>query len=88
MLIILPDWPGKEITGFRLFKVVHKQCSFTNLHRRLQEMGWWSKKVLIEKKRYEEPIIQPGRFIILPDCTFRQEQNLAVVGCACNGWYN
>jgi translation initiation factor 5B len=35
-------------------------------------------KQLLEKKRYET-IIKPGRFIILPDCTFRQSKP-AVVG--------
>ncbi len=35
-------------------------------------------KQLLEKKRYET-IIKPGRFVLLPDCTFRQSKP-AVVG--------
>jgi len=55
---------------------------FTNnvIYRLIEDYKKWvtEQKQLLEKKRYET-IIRPGRFIILPDCTFRQSKP-AVVG--------
>lgn len=55
---------------------------FTNnvIYRLIEDYKKWAleQKQLLEKKRYET-IIKPGRFIILPDCTFRQSKP-AVVG--------
>lgn len=55
---------------------------FTNnvIYRLIEDYKKWvtDQKQLLEKKRYET-IIKPGRFIILPDCTFRQSKP-AVVG--------
>lgn len=55
---------------------------FTNnvIYRLIEDYKKWviEQKQLIEKKRYET-IVKPGRFIILPDCTFRQSKP-AVVG--------
>ncbi len=65
----------EELTGseIKLFKnnVIYKL---------IEDYKKWvvEQKALIEKKRYET-IIKPGRFIILPDCTFRQSKP-AVVG--------
>ncbi len=55
---------------------------FTNnvIYRLIEDYKKWveEQKQLVEKKRYET-IIRPGRFILLPDCTFRQSKP-AVVG--------
>lgn len=55
---------------------------FTNnvIYRLIEDYKKWvtEQKQLYEKKRYET-IIKPGRFVILPDCTFRQSKP-AVVG--------
>ncbi len=55
---------------------------FTNnvIYRLIEDYKKWvtDQKMVIEKKRYET-IIKPGRFILLPDCTFRQSKP-AVVG--------
>ncbi|MCE8424986.1 MAG: translation initiation factor IF-2 [Candidatus Methanoperedens sp.] len=50
------------------------------IYRLIEDYKKWvtEQKQLIEKKRYEK-IIKPGRFIIMPDCTFRQSKP-AVVG--------
>lgn len=65
----------EELTGseIKLFKnnVIYKL---------IEDYKKWvvEQKAIIEKQRYET-IIKPGRFIILPDCTFRQSKP-AVVG--------
>lgn len=55
---------------------------FTNnvIYRIIEDYKKWvvEQKQLLERKRYET-IIKPGRFIIMPDCTFRQSKP-AVVG--------
>ncbi len=50
------------------------------IYRLIEDYKKWvtEQKQLIQKKRYET-IIKPGRFMILPDCTFRQSKP-AVVG--------
>ncbi|MDP2768081.1 MAG: translation initiation factor IF-2 [Candidatus Methanoperedens sp.] len=50
------------------------------IYRLIEDYKKWvsEQKQLIEKKRYQT-IIKPGRFMILPDCTFRQSKP-AVVG--------
>jgi len=50
------------------------------IYKLIEDYKKWvvEQKALIEKKRYET-IIKPGRFMILPDCTFRQSKP-AVVG--------
>jgi len=50
------------------------------IYKLIEDYKKWVKeqKQLIEKKRYET-VIKPGRFMILPDCTFRQSKP-AVVG--------
>ncbi len=50
------------------------------IYKLIEDYKKWvvEQKQLIEKKRYET-IIKPGRFTILPDCTFRQSKP-AVVG--------
>ncbi len=50
------------------------------IYKLIEDYKKWvvEQKALLEKKRYET-IIKPGRFIILPDCTFRQSKP-AVVG--------
>jgi translation initiation factor 5B len=50
------------------------------IYRLIEDYKNWvtEQKQLIEKKRFET-IIRPGRFIIMPDCTFRQSKP-AVVG--------
>jgi translation initiation factor 5B len=71
---VLPD-AKEELAGsdVRLFinNVIYKL---------IEDYKKWvtEQKQLIEKKRYET-IIKPGRFTILPDCTFRQSKP-AVVG--------
>ncbi|MBU3968394.1 MAG: translation initiation factor IF-2 [Euryarchaeota archaeon] len=65
----------EELTGseIKLFKN-------NIIYKLIEDYKKWvvEQKALIEKKRYET-IIKPGRFIILPDCTFRQSKP-AVVG--------
>ncbi|HEX7628557.1 MAG TPA: translation initiation factor IF-2 [Candidatus Methanoperedens sp.] len=60
---------------------------FTNnvIYRIIEDYKKWvaEQKQLLEKKRYET-IIKPGRFIIMPDCTFRQSKP-AVVGVRVRG---
>ncbi|HEY9205274.1 MAG TPA: translation initiation factor IF-2 [Candidatus Methanoperedens sp.] len=50
------------------------------IYKLIEDYKKWvtEQKQLIQKKRYET-IIKPGRFMILPDCTFRQSKP-AVVG--------
>lgn len=50
------------------------------IYKLIEDYNKWvsEQKQLIEKKRYET-IIKPGRFIILPHCTFRQSKP-AIVG--------
>lgn len=50
------------------------------IYKLIEDYNKWvtEQKQLIEKKRYET-IIKPGRFMILPNCTFRQSKP-AVVG--------
>lgn len=50
------------------------------IYRLIEDYKKWvsEQKQLMDKKRYET-IIKPGRFMILPDCTFRQSKP-AVVG--------
>ncbi|MDD5473438.1 MAG: translation initiation factor IF-2 [Candidatus Methanoperedens sp.] len=71
---VLPD-AKEELSGSSI-------KLFTNnvIYRLIEDYKKWvvEQKQLIEKKRYET-IIKPGRFIILPDCTFRQSKP-AVVG--------
>ncbi len=71
---VLPD-AKEELSGSHI-------RLFTNnvIYRLIEDYKKWvvEQKQLIEKKRYET-IIKPGRFIILPDCTFRQSKP-AVVG--------
>jgi len=71
---VLPD-AREELSGSEI-------KLFTNnvIYRLIEDYKKWvvEQKQLLEKKRYET-IIKPGRFIILPDCTFRQSKP-AVVG--------
>ncbi|MDO8728173.1 MAG: translation initiation factor IF-2 [Candidatus Methanoperedens sp.] len=71
---ILPD-AKEEITGSDI-KVFMNNV----IYKLIEDYKKWvvEQKAIIEKKRYET-IIKPGRFIILPDCTFRQSKP-AVVG--------
>lgn len=71
---ILPD-AREEITGSDIKVFINNI-----IYKLIEDYKKWvvEQKVLIEKKRYET-IIKPGRFIILPDCTFRQSKP-AVVG--------
>ncbi len=50
------------------------------IYKLIEDYKKWvtEQKQLLEKKRYET-IIKPGRFVLLPDCTFRQSKP-AVVG--------
>ena len=71
---ILPD-AREEITGSDIKVFINNI-----IYKLIEDYKKWvvEQKALIEKKRYET-IIKPGRFIILPDCTFRQSKP-AVVG--------
>ncbi len=71
---ILPD-AREEITGSDIKVFINNV-----IYKLIEDYKKWvvEQKALIEKKRYET-IIKPGRFIILPDCTFRQSKP-AVVG--------
>lgn len=71
---ILPD-AREEITGSDIKVFINNI-----IYKLIEDYRKWvvEQKALIEKKRYQT-IIKPGRFIILPDCTFRQSKP-AVVG--------
>ena len=71
---ILPD-AKEELAGSDI-----KVFTGDVIYRLIEDYKKWvaEQKALIEKKRYET-IIKPGRFMILPDCTFRQSKP-AVVG--------
>jgi translation initiation factor 5B len=71
---VLPD--AKE----ELMACDVKLFSNNVIYRLIEDYKNWvtEQKQIIEKKRYET-IIKPGRFIIMPDCTFRQSKP-AVVG--------
>jgi translation initiation factor 5B len=71
---ILPD-AREEITGSDIKVFINNV-----IYKLIEDYKKWvmEQKALIEKKRYET-IIKPGRFMILPDCTFRQSKP-AVVG--------
>ncbi|MFZ3058239.1 MAG: translation initiation factor IF-2 [Candidatus Methanoperedens sp.] len=71
---VLPD-AREELTGSDIKLFVNNV-----IYRLIEDYKKWvvEQKQLLEKKRYET-IIKPGRFMILPDCTFRQSKP-AVVG--------
>src|SRR3990170_1569711 len=71
---ILPD-AKEEILGSEIKVFINNV-----IYRLIEDYKKWvvEQKQVIEKKRYET-IIKPGRFAILPDCTFRQSKP-AVVG--------
>jgi translation initiation factor 5B len=71
---VLPD-AREELTGSDIKLFVNNV-----IYQLIEDYKKWvvDQKQLMEKKRYET-IIKPGRFKILPDCTFRQSKP-AVVG--------
>lgn len=71
---VLPD-AREELMGSDIKLFVNNV-----IYRLIEDYKKWvtEQKQLLEKKRYET-IIKPGRFKILPDCTFRQSKP-AVVG--------
>lgn len=71
---VLPD-AKEELLGSEIKLFVNDV-----IYKLIEDYKKWvtEQKQLIEKKRYET-IIKPGRFMILPDCTFRQSKP-AVVG--------
>ncbi len=71
---VLPD-AEEELAGSNI-KVFISDV----IYKLIEDYKRWvtEQKQLLEKKRYET-IIMPGRFIILPNCTFRQSKP-AVVG--------
>ncbi|MCZ7380437.1 MAG: translation initiation factor IF-2 [Candidatus Methanoperedens sp.] len=71
---VLPD-AREELMGSDIKLFVNNV-----IYRLIEDYKKWvvDQKQLMEKKRYET-IIKPGRFTILPDCTFRQSKP-AVVG--------
>lgn len=71
---VLPD-AREELMGSDIKLFVNNV-----IYRLIEDYKKWvvEQKQLMEKKRYET-IIKPGRFMILPDCTFRQSKP-AVVG--------
>jgi translation initiation factor 5B len=71
---VLPD-AKEELTGSDIRVFINDV-----IYQLIEDYKKWvtEQKQLIEKKRYET-IIKPGRFQILPDCTFRQSKP-AVVG--------
>ncbi len=71
---VLPD-AREELMGSDIKLFVNNV-----IYRLIEDYKKWvvEQKQLMEKKRYET-IIKPGRFKILPDCTFRQSKP-AVVG--------
>ena len=71
---ILPD-AKEEIIGSEIKVFINNV-----IYRLIEDYKKWvvEQKQVMEKKRYET-IIKPGRFAILPDCTFRQSKP-AVVG--------
>ncbi len=71
---VLPD-ANEELAGSEIKVFINDV-----IYKLIEDYKKWvaEQKQKIEKKRYET-IIKPGRFIILPDCTFRQSKP-AVVG--------
>lgn len=71
---VLPD-AKEELTGSGIRLFIHDV-----IYQLVDDYKKWvsEQRQLLEKKRYET-IIKPGRFVILPDCTFRQSKP-AVVG--------
>ncbi len=71
---LLPD-AKEELTGSDIKLFINNV-----IYKLIEDYKKWvtEQKQLIQKKRYET-IIKPGRFMILPDCTFRQSKP-AVVG--------
>jgi len=71
---VLPD-AKEELVGSNIRLFINDV-----IYRLIEDYKKWvlEQKQLLEKKRYET-IIKPGRFVILPDCTFRQSKP-AVVG--------
>jgi translation initiation factor 5B len=71
---ILPD-AREELTGSDIKVFINNV-----IYKLIEDYKKWvvEQKKQIEKRRYET-IIKPGRFTILPDCTFRQSKP-AVVG--------
>ena len=71
---VLPD-ANEELSGSEIKVFINDV-----IYKLIEDYKKWvvEQKQKIEKKRYET-IIKPGRFIILPDCTFRQSKP-AVVG--------
>lgn len=71
---LLPD-AGEEVAGSEVKVFINNV-----IYKLIEDYKKWvvEQKAIIEKKRYET-IIKPGRFMILPDCTFRQSKP-AVVG--------
>lgn len=71
---VLPD-AREELAGSDIRVFINNV-----IYRLIDDYKKWvtEQKQVIEKKRYET-IIKPGRFVILPDCTFRQSKP-AVVG--------
>src|SRR3990172_3373806 len=70
---ILPD-AREEITGSDIKVFINNV-----IYKLIEDYKKWvvEQKAIIEKKRYET-IIKPGRFIILPDCTFRRSEERRV----------
>ncbi len=71
---ILPD-AEEELAGSNVKLFINDV-----IYQLIEDYKKWvaEQKQLLEKKRYET-IIKPGRFMILPDCTFRQSKP-AIVG--------
>ncbi|NJD75589.1 MAG: translation initiation factor IF-2 [Candidatus Methanoperedens sp.] len=71
---LLPD-AKEELTGSDIKLFINNV-----IYKLIEDYKKWvtEQKQIIQKKRYET-IIKPGRFMILPDCTFRQSKP-AVVG--------
>lgn len=71
---VLPD-AEEELVGLNVKLFINNV-----IYRLIEDYKKWvaEQKQIIEKKRYET-IIKPGRFTILPDCTFRQSKP-AIVG--------
>ncbi len=71
---VLPD-AKEELVGSNIKLFINDV-----IYKLIDDYKKWvtEQKQLLEKKRYET-IIKPGRFVLLPDCTFRQSKP-AVVG--------
>jgi translation initiation factor 5B len=71
---VLPD-AKEELVGSNIKLFINDV-----IYKLIEDYKKWvtEQKQLLEKKRYET-IIKPGRFVLLPDCTFRQSKP-AVVG--------